>query len=191
MASLSALDWVCIAVVVFSVVQALSAGFFREFFSMAGAIAGFLLAAWEYHVVAAWYSHLMHSPWPAEIVAFFSIFVVVALLGSALGSFAAWALKKVGLRWFDRILGAGFGIVRGVLVSVVIVSGLAAFAPQYGLQNSRFAPVLLAAGRGVIWAAPADFRQRFWDGWNLLRTIPQHVPDTKNGAGDRRNSTPY
>jgi hypothetical protein len=51
-----------------------------------------------------------------------------------------------------------------------------AFAPQWGLQNSRFAPVLLSTSRGFIWAAPASLRERFWSGWELLRSLPQHVP---------------
>jgi uncharacterized membrane protein required for colicin V production len=74
------------------------------------------------------------------------------------------------------LLGAVFGCIRGVAVSAVIVLALAAFAPQCGLQQSRLAPMLLTTSRGLIWAAPADLRQRFWAGWELLRTVPQHVP---------------
>ena len=53
---------------------------------------------------------------------------------------------------------------------------LASFSPtsEY-LQQSRMAPFLLVTGRALIWAAPADLRQRFHDGWNLLRTVPQHM----------------
>ncbi len=35
---------------------------------------------------------------------------------------------------------------------------------------------MLVTGRALVWAAPAELRQRFWDGWNLLRTVPQHIP---------------
>jgi len=63
----------------------------------------------------------------------------------------------------------------------VIVLALAAFAPQWGLQQSRIAPVMLVSSRALIWAAPAELRQRFWDGWNLLRTVPQHISTNKSG----------
>ena len=68
--------------------------------------------------------------------------------------------------------------VRGVVISAVIVLALAAFAPQWGwLQQSRIAPFMLVTGRALIWAAPAELRQRFWDGWNLLRSVPEHISD--------------
>ena len=98
------------------------------------------------------------------------------VLAGAVGRFTRSVVQGVGLRWFDRLLGAPFGFLRGAVISAVMVLALAAFAPQWGLQQSRIAPFLLVTSRGLVWAAPADLRQRFWDGWNLLRTVPQHLP---------------
>jgi uncharacterized membrane protein required for colicin V production len=94
-----------------------------------------------------------------------------------LGRIARWAVHGVGPRWFDRFLGGVFGFVRGVALSTVIILGLAAFTPQWGrLRDSRIVPFLLQGGRALIWVAPATLRQRFREGWELLRTVPQHVP---------------
>lgn len=172
---LSILDWVIVLVIVLSTLQAVSQGFFKEFFLFVGAVAGYLVAAWEYPYVAGLYAHHMESPWVANIVAFFCIFVLVVLLAGIVGRVSSWAVQGIGLRWFDRLLGTVFGFFRGIVFSVVIVLALAAFAPRGGLQQSRIAPFLLVGGRAMIWAAPADFRQRFWDGWNLLRTVPEHI----------------
>lgn len=172
---LSALDWLVVVVVLFSTLQAMAEGFFHEFFALAGVVVGYLIAAWQYPRAAAWYSHYVNSAWMAEIAGFFTIFIVVALLASLLGRLARWAVRGVGLRWFDRLLGLVFGFIRGVAVSAVIVLALAAFAPQWGLPKSRFAPLLLTTSRGLIWAAPAPLRQRFWAGWDLLRSLPRHV----------------
>lgn len=184
MMSLSILDWVIVLIVLLSVLQAIGQGFFYEFFSLAGVIAGYLLAAWEYPLVAAWYRHYVSSPWVADIAGFFTIFVLVMVLAGALGRLLRSIVQGVGLRWFDRLLGAPFGFIRGIVVSAVIVLALAAFAPQWGLQQSRIAPFLLVTSRGLVWAAPADLRQRFWDGWNLLRTVPQHIPMEHGGNGN-------
>ena len=62
MMSLSILDWLIVLIVVLSVVQAIGQGFFYEFFSLVGVIAGYLLAAWEYPRVAAWYGRFVNSP---------------------------------------------------------------------------------------------------------------------------------
>jgi membrane protein required for colicin V production len=180
MMGLSALDWLIVLVVLMSTLQALSEGFFHEFFALAGVVVGYLIAAWEYPQAGAWYARFVNSQWAAEIAGFFTIFFIVLLLAGLLGRLARWAVKGIGLSWFDRILGGVFGFLRGIAVSAVIVLALAAFAPQWGLQKSRFAPMLLTTSRGLIWAAPAELRQRFWTGWNLLRSVPQHVEPHSN-----------
>ena len=183
--SLSTLDWLIVLIVLISTVQAMSEGFFHEFFSLAGVVVGYLIAAWEYPRLAAWYSRFVNSPWIADIAGFFTIFFVVLLLAGIIGRLARWAVKGVGLHWFDRTLGAVFGFLRGFLISAVLVLALAAFAPHWsGFQRSRIAPVLLTTGRGMIWVAPPELRQRFWDGWNLLRTVPQHIPLESHGDGN-------
>jgi membrane protein required for colicin V production len=188
MMGLSALDWLIVLVVLFSTLQALSEGFFHEFFALAGVIIGYLIAAWEYPRAGSWYAHYVNSQWTAEIAGFFTIFFIVLLLAGLLGRLARWAVKGIGLRWFDRILGAAFGFIRGVALSAVIVLALAAFAPQWGLPRSRFAPMLLTTSRGLIWAAPAELRQRFWTGWDLLKAAPQHLPLEPHSNTERPRS---
>lgn len=184
MLGLSIFDWALVLIVLLSVLQAIAQGFFYEFFSLAGVIVGYLLAAWEYPRVAAWYAQHVNSQWAADIAGFFTIFLGVVLLAGVVGRIARWAVHGVGLRWFDRLLGAVFGFVRGAVICTVIVLALAAFAPQWGwLQQSRVAPFLLVSGRALIWAAPSDLRQRFREGWDLLRTVPQHVPQHGDGSG--------
>jgi membrane protein required for colicin V production len=185
MMGLSILDWVMVLVVVLSTLQALSEGFFHEFFALAGVVAGYLIAAWEYPWVAAWYAHYVTSQWTADIAGFFTIFLAVVLLAGALGRMMRTAVQGIGLRWFDRLLGGVFGFIRGIAVSAVIVLALAAFAPQWGLQQSRIAPFMLTTSRSFIWAAPADLRQRFWQGWDLLRTVPEHIP-AEHGHGSKQ-----
>jgi len=175
---LSLLDWGFVFVVMVSILVAAGQGFFYELFALAGSVVGYLVAAWEYPRAAEWYLRYLKSGWEADIAGFFTIFAALALLGSVIGRIARWAVKGIGLRWFDRVLGALFGAIRGVAVCTVVVLGLAAFTPTSSyLQASRIAPFLLVTGRGLIWAAPAELQQRFRDGWNLLRTVPEHLED--------------
>jgi membrane protein required for colicin V production len=186
MASWSTLDWLIVLVIVFSTIQAISSGFFREFFAFVGVVAGYLIAAWEYPVVAAFYARFINTPWPAQIAAFFTVFILVTVIAGVLGKVSSRAVRGVGLGFFDRLLGAVFGFFRGVVVSVIVVMALAALAPQWGLSQSRIAPYMLTAGRTLLWAAPPDFRKRFWDGWKLLRTVPEHFP----GSDGKKDSNP-
>jgi len=116
------------------------------------------------------------------------VFIIVLVLAGILGSALSRLVRGVGLRFFDRLLGAAFGFFRGVVVSAILVMALTALAPQWGLSQSRMAPTLLAAGRTMVWAAPADFRQRFWDGWKLLRTVPEHLPAKAHEDGSSEHN---
>ncbi len=185
MTGLSLLDWAIVLIVLLSTLQAAAEGFFHEFFLLAGVVVGYLFAAWEYPRLAAWYKQYVTSQWTADIAGFFTIFFAAVLLAGLVGQLARWAVQGIGLRWFDRVLGAVFGFLRGLAVSAVIVLGVAAFAPRWGLPQSRIAPFMLVTSRALIWAAPAELRQRFWDGWSLLRTVPEHISREGKGSGSK------
>ena len=178
----SVLDWVIVLVVVLNVLGAIGQGFFYELFSFAGVILGYLIAAWEYPRVAAFYSHYVNSAWTADIAGFLTIFFVVLMLGGVAGKIARSVVEGVGLRWMDRLLGGLFGFLKGIVVCTVVVMALAAFSPTSPwIQNSHIAPFMVVTGRALIWAAPADLRQRFRDGWNLVRAVPQHIEHAGDG----------
>jgi membrane protein required for colicin V production len=183
MLGFSALDWSILLVILLNVVGAIAQGFFYELFSFAGVVIGYLIAAWEYPRVAAFYAHYTNSEWAADIAGFLTVFFVVLVLGSVAGKIARSAIEGVGLRWIDRFLGGLFGFLKGVIVCTVVVMALAAFSPTSPwLQDSRIAPFMLVTGRALIWVAPAELRQKFRDGWNLLRTVPEHIQHAGDGG---------
>src|SRR5215471_6785142 len=144
MLGLSVLDWLILFVVLMNVIGAIGQGFFYELFSFAGVLLGYLIAAWQYPRVAEFYARYVNSQWAADIAGFLTIFVVVALLGGVAGRTARWAVREVGLRWFDRLLGGLFGFLKGVLVCTVIVIALASFSPTSPwIRDSRIAPFML------------------------------------------------
>jgi membrane protein required for colicin V production len=176
-------DWLFAVIIVLSILVAAAQGFFIEVFSLAGVVVGFLLAAWEYTRVAGWMTFI-NPPWAADIVAFFVIFVAVTILAGAIGRIASWGMKQAGLRWVDRVLGAAFGVVRGLLVVTVIVMATAAFAPNaLWLRQSQTAPYFLVVGRGASWLAPAEVRNRVHEGIDLLHNGKQKVEESQRPAG--------
>ena len=176
-------DWVFAVIIILSVLVAAAQGFFLEVFSLAGVVVGFLLAAWEYTTVAGWMTFI-NPPWAANIVAFFVVFTAVSILAGAIGRIVSWAVREAGLRWADRVLGAAFGVVRGLLVVTVIVMATAAFAPNAEwLRQSQTAPYFLVIGRGASWLAPAEVRNRVRDGMELLHSGKQKAEETKKPDG--------
>ena len=185
MLGLSVLDWLLLFVILMNVLGAIGQGFFYELFSFAGVIIGYLVAAWQYPRMAAFYIHYVNSEWIAEIAGFLTIFVIAVVLGGVAGKTARLAVEGIGLRWFDRLLGGLFGFLKGLVIATVVVIALAAFSPSSPwMRDSRIAPFLLVTGRTLIWAAPADLRQRFRDGWNLMRAVPEHI---EHSGGEDKN----
>ena len=166
-------DWLIIAVIVLSVVHAVSSGFFKEAFGIAGLVFGYLLAAWQYHRVAEHFEPYLKSMWLGEIAGFLIIFFGVMILAGIAGRITHWAVKEAGLSFFDRVLGGALGLLRGWLVTAVVLVGTAAFTPtSKWLENSALAPYFLVAGRAAIWVAPSELRTRFYQGLDLLRHQP-------------------
>lgn len=171
---MTATDWVIALVILLSVLQAASAGFFQEAFGIGGLVFGYLLAAWNYHRLALWFSPNISSAWMADIGAFLIIFVGVMLLAGIAGRIASWAMKEAGLRVVDRVLGAALGLLRGCLVVAIVLTSMAAFTPtSKWLQGSQWAPYFLVVGRAAVWVAPSELRMRFYQGLELLHHAPQ------------------
>ncbi len=159
---MSSLDWLILLVVVTSILMAAGQGLFVELFSLSGAVVGYLLASWQHARVAAWYAPYVKSDAVADAAAFLTIFVLVMVLAGMLGRFLSGVLKESGLRWIDRLLGAVFGLVRGIVVATVVVMALVAFVPESRvLAGSAFGPYVLMTGRMVARVAPQEVRERF------------------------------
>ncbi len=175
------LDWTILAVMVLSVIGAAVQGFFFELFSLAGVILGYLLAAWNYQRVAPWFLPHVKSQWAANAAGFFVIFIAIAILAGVAGRIARWAVKEVGLRWFDRFLGAVFGLVKGALVVTVLIMALAAFGPgSKSVADSQYASYFLVVGRAVAWVAPYELREGLRQGVKAIGTMKNSAPESSS-----------
>jgi membrane protein required for colicin V production len=172
---MTAADWVIVAVIILSVIQAAISGFFHEAFGIAGLIFGYLLAAWNYQRLAARFAPHLKSEWLGEIAAFLIIFLAVVILAGIAGRITRHIVKEAGLGFFDRILGGALGLLRGSLMVAVILMSMAAFTPtSQALEGSELAPYFLVAGRAAIWVAPSELRARFYQGLDLLHREREH-----------------
>jgi membrane protein required for colicin V production len=168
-------DWIILGVIAVSAAVAASEGFFHQAFGLAGLVVGYLLAAWQYHRLAARFEPNLKSPWLGEIAAFSLIFVGVVIVAGIIGRIVRWAVKEAGLSVFDRLLGALLGVIKGSLFVAIILMGMTAFTPtSQMLEGSELAPYFLVVGRAAIWLAPAQLRAKFYEGLDMVRRA--HVP---------------
>ena len=163
-------DVIILVVLLGSIIQAISSGFFQEAFGIAGLVFGYLIAAWQYRHLAGHFAAYISSQWLADIVAFLAIFLGVMVLAGVLGRIVRWIAKEAGLSGLDRFLGALLGLLRGCLMVAIVLVSMTAFTPtSRWLQGSALAPYFLVVGRAAIWLAPSQLRVQFYQGLDYLR----------------------
>jgi len=83
------------------------------------------------------------------------------------------------LVWLDRVLGAAFGVIRGLLFGAVFIWGLMAFLPvqpKLVLSESRLAPCVMETARRVADASPDEVKRTFRQSYRELnRVLPEKV----------------
>jgi membrane protein required for colicin V production len=170
MAAWNWLDWTFAAIVAVSVITAIIKGFTRELISLASLVIGLVVAAVAYPTAAPWFEDLTKSHEIALGLGFLVLFLGTLLLGSLVSLLARKLIKSAGIQWFDRFLGAVFGLVRGVLVDCILLFVLLAFAIKPGaVQQSSLAPYVTAGANVISLAMPASLKAQFRLGFEKFR----------------------
>ncbi len=88
---------------------------------------------------------------PNHVAAFLCVFVAVLLVWGVVSRLARMLVRATPLSLPDRVFGAGFGALRGVLVLLVVAAaiGLTPMAQSSAWKQSPFAPWLNAALHGL------------------------------------------
>ena len=174
-ASLTSFDWFLVIVAGVSTLFAFMKGFIRVLFSLVGLTVGLLLASWNYVRLATWLERWVSSMAAAEAVGFVVILCGVMIVFSLAAGFVRRTAKAVGLGFVDRVLGAGVGLARGVLLGVAAMAAVAAFDPHSRLtKNSVLAPYFLAGARAVSFVVPTHLQQQMSEG---TRHLVEKSPD--------------
>ena len=159
MAVLPVLDWIFIAVLVVSLVVGAWRGLVYELLSLTNWVAAFVLAQWFAPDVAQ-YLPLASA---TEVVRYAAGFVVVFILALFAGGLIAFLVRKlvaaVGLRPVDRVLGAAFGVVRGVVVllALTVVAGMTPVVKSPWWQESTGAAAAVVVLKGLKPVLPEEF----------------------------------
>ena len=94
-------------------------GLIREVLSLATWI-GAVVAVWLYHErLAALLPAFIEQPLLRYFTAFLVLFLGVLIIGNLLAKLLSDMLALAGLTLIDRILGGGFGLMRGALIVCV------------------------------------------------------------------------
>ncbi len=180
------LNWLDIAIVAImgvSVIEGIARGFARVGVGLAAAVAGVILGIWFYGAIGYYFLPYVSSKGIANFIGFLIVFAGCLVVGAVLGKLLGALFKWAGLTWMDRILGALFGFVRGLVGAIALVLILTAFSPKpppASVAESRYAPYLIGAAGVIVEFAPREVREGFLESYEKLKEIwDKAVPDER------------
>ena len=156
-------DILIIIVFGFCLIRGFFRGFIKEISSIIGVLGGFY-AAYTYYMEFAqllpgWISDKSYL----YIVSFSIIFCGVFFVISILGVIIKYILNIAFLGLIDRICGAGFGIIKAVLIASVFLIALTAFLPEKApiVKDSMLSPHVLFISEKMAKVIPKDMKHQF------------------------------
>lgn len=123
-------DIVVLIIVGISCVFGLWRGFVREVISVISWIVALLVAKIYSPAVAPWFERLTANETAQYVLAFAVLCFLTLLLGAFINHVLSRVISLVGLQWTDRLLGAAFGVARGIIIVAIIVYFAAGFYAQ-------------------------------------------------------------
>ncbi|PUE32454.1 colicin V synthesis protein [Limnohabitans sp. Jir61] len=120
MQTLSAVDWILLAVLGLSLLLGMWRGIVQEVLSLVGWVAAFYVSQMYAPVAAAW----LPMEGSSQMLRYAAGFVVVFVAVLVVTALVSWTIKKllsaVGLGLLDRFLGSLFGLMRGVVILLAV-----------------------------------------------------------------------
>jgi membrane protein required for colicin V production len=147
-------DYAVLGIIGLSILLSIMRGFVRETLSLLGWVAAFYVAKLYTLELAP----LLPQSIPGESLRLLAAFLILFLLTLLITSLLAIALgevfKRAGLGWVDRMLGALFGLGRGILIVAVIVllGGLTTVPHEAFWRDAMFsAPLEALVSNALPW----------------------------------------
>ncbi|MEI8363124.1 MAG: CvpA family protein [Betaproteobacteria bacterium] len=141
---MTSFDYIVLSIIGLSVVLSVMRGLVREVLAIMGWLAAFYVA----RTYASQILPMMPANIPTEplrvLAAFLVLFLATLLVVSLLAIALTAIFKTIGLGWINRLLGAIFGLARGVLIVCIVVflAGLTNLPKDTSWRDAMFsAPI--------------------------------------------------
>jgi membrane protein required for colicin V production len=118
------IDWVIIALITISTLISLKRGFVREALSLAFWIGAFVIARTFQPQMQLLLESTVETVMVRQVASFSILFFGTLVVGAIVSNMAGSLIRATGLSATDRVLGMGFGLLRGLVVVIVAIAFL-------------------------------------------------------------------
>ena len=148
------IDYAVLAIIGISVLLSVIHGLVRELMALASWIVAFMVAQIYAADVAPVLPAAISNQSLRLLAAFLGLFLAVLLVMTLLAIVISRLIKSTGLGLVDRVLGAVFGLVRGlaIVMTVVLLAGLTTLPRQQAWRQAMLsAPLVVLANVVKVW----------------------------------------
>lgn len=115
------IDYVILSVIGLSVITGLFRGFVKELIALCVWVLAIWLAMTYSSVVDPWLQPHIQDKTVRTVVAFLAVLFATIIVGGLFNAMLSFILRRSGLSGTDRLLGMGFGLVRGVFIVALLM----------------------------------------------------------------------
>lgn len=159
------LDFVLALILIASVIAGFRRGLSGQIIGLITGVLALLLSIWFYGTAGYYLLPYVSSRTMANAGGFALVFCGVLLLGALVSFVVGKFLRATGLSILDHLVGAAFGLLRGLVFAIAIVMGAMAFsrgqAPPKAIVDSSMAPYVVDAARMFAAMAPHDLKEGY------------------------------
>lgn len=156
-------DMLIVVIASFCLIRGIFRGLIKELASIVGVLGGFYAAYTYYPSLQGWFASWVSGPAYRYVLSFLIIFCAVFLVIGILGVIIKYLLNIAFLGWVDRICGAGFGLIKAVLIVSVLMIALTTFLTRGTpiIRDSLLAPEVTRVAEKMIRVVPQDMKNEF------------------------------
>jgi membrane protein required for colicin V production len=149
---MTSFDYTVLLIIGISIVVSMMRGAVREILAIAGWVAAIYVAkTYAVQLMPLLPQDIPTAPLrvlASHLILFFGVLLISSLLTIALSGL----IKKIGLNWLNRGIGAVFGLVRGLLIVSVIIflAGLTSLPKDARWTNAMFSAPLEALVKTIL-----------------------------------------
>ncbi len=155
-------DYAVLAIIAASSLLGLWRGVISEVLALAAWVVAFIAARTLGAEAATYFDGVVAEPALRYAAGFVAVLLFVLVTFAVARLVLSMILKAAGLAMVDRVLGAGFGILRGVLIVLVgvLLAGMTALPKSQWWRNAWLAPPLETAVVAAKPWLPAEVSKR-------------------------------
>ena len=154
------LDILLLVIVAITIIIGAIRGFIRQIIGLLAVVVGLVLAA-KYYSLGSEIFKFIRNDVLAQLLGFFLIFVAFLCIGWGINILLAKAIRGP-FKSLNRLLGAGFGLIKGVLICCVVVFGFLIFPINAkALEESQISPYCIEIAKAAYIIIPQELKDKF------------------------------